>query len=266
VLEFDEYNQGTTTPGGDRDQVGAGHIIDISDETKPRVIANLRLAINQPAEHAKATADGDPGTNNPAQGYAAHYCNIPTEVDPKIVACSFIASGLRVFDISDLTHPKEIAYYVAPPAPRSENGFFASDFAMSKPAFVPERREIWWTDGTSGFYVLRVDPSVWDAAVNAAAPGACTARTRSKRLSVRRGVTTAVRVRLTRRGRNVRRARVTLRGPGFSKRARTNSSGLASFRVRARRTGRATVSAPLCGGSLRASARRVRRTGARFTG
>jgi hypothetical protein len=246
--------------------VGAGHIIDISDETKPRVIANLRLAINQPAEHAAATAAGDPGTNNPAQGYAAHYCNIPTTVDPKIVACSFIASGLRVFDISNLTHPKEIAYYVAPPAPRSENGFFASDFAMSKPAFVPERREIWWTDGTSGFYVLRVDPSVWDAAVNAAAPGACKAGTRSRRLSVRRGVTTSVHVRLTRRGHNVRRVLIRLRGPGFSKRARTNSAGLASFRVRARRTGRATVSATLCGGALRVSARRVRRVGARFTG
>jgi hypothetical protein len=267
VLEFDEYNQGTTTIGGDRDQVGAGHIVDIGDETKPRVIANLRLAINQPAEHAAATAAGDPGTNNPAQGYAAHYCNMPTQVDPTIVACSFIASGLRVFDISDLTHPKEIAYYVAPPAPRSENGFMNSNFAMSKPAFVPERREIWWTDGTSGFYVLRVDASVWDAAnAGASGPAACTARTRSRKVGVRRGVTTSVHVRLTRRGRSVRRATVSLRGPGFSKRARTNSAGRAAFRVRARRTGRATVSAALCGGRLSASARRVRRAGARFTG
>jgi hypothetical protein len=32
---------------------------------------------------------------------------------------------------------------------------------MSKPAFVPDRREIWYTDGTSGFYALRVDKSVW---------------------------------------------------------------------------------------------------------
>jgi hypothetical protein len=51
VLEFDEYTQGTTSPGGDRDVVGAGRIIDISDETKPHVVSNLRLAINQPAAH-----------------------------------------------------------------------------------------------------------------------------------------------------------------------------------------------------------------------
>jgi hypothetical protein len=161
VLEFDEYNQGTLSPTGDRDVVGAGRIIDISDETKPYVVSNLRLQINQPAEHKAATAANDPGTGNPAQGYAAHYCNIPTSLDPKIVACSFIASGLRIFDIRDLVHPKEIGYFVAPPQPRSENGYMASDFAMSKPAFAPERREVWFSDGTSGFYVLRVDKSVW---------------------------------------------------------------------------------------------------------
>ncbi len=161
LLEFDEYNQATLSPTGDPDMVGAARIIDISDETKPFIVSNIRLAIDQPAAHAAATAAGDPGTKNPAQGYAAHYCNVPTEVDPKIVACSFIASGLRLFDISDLVHPKEIGYYVAPPAPRSENGYMASDFAMSKPAFAPERHEVWFTDGTSGFYVLRVADSVW---------------------------------------------------------------------------------------------------------
>ena len=124
------------------------------------MVSNLRLAIDQPAEHAAAYAAGDPGTSSGAQGYAAHYCSIPTDVDPKVVACSFIASGLRVFDIGDLVHPKEIAYYVAPPQPRSENGYYPSDFAMSKPAFGPDR-QIWFTDGTSGFYVLQVDKSVW---------------------------------------------------------------------------------------------------------
>ena len=66
-----------------------------------------------------------------------------------------------MFDISDVAHPREIGYYVAPPKPRSENGYTESDFAMSQPAFAPERREVWWSDGTSGFYVLRVDKSVW---------------------------------------------------------------------------------------------------------
>jgi hypothetical protein len=66
-----------------------------------------------------------------------------------------------VFDITDLLHPKEIGYYVAPTRPRAENGFMASDFAMSKPVIVPDRREVWYTDGTTGFYVLRVAREAW---------------------------------------------------------------------------------------------------------
>ncbi|HKO28232.1 MAG TPA: hypothetical protein VJU80_12300 [Solirubrobacteraceae bacterium] len=160
LLEIDEYNQATLNPSGDPNVVGAARIIDISNERRPRIVSDLRLAIDQHAAHAAATKAGDPGTGNPAQGYAAHYCNIPTSRNPKVVACSFIASGLRVFDISRLRHPKEVAYYVAPPKKRSENGATDSDFAMSKPAFGPHR-QIWWTDGTSGFYVLRVAKRAW---------------------------------------------------------------------------------------------------------
>jgi hypothetical protein len=165
VLEFDEYNA-STLGSGSPDAVGAARIIDISDETAPRIIANIRLQIDQPTEHAEF--GGDPGADGSihggAQGYAAHYCNIPTRVDPKIVACSFIASGLRIFDISDLTAPREIGYFVAPTQARAENGGNASDFAMSQPAFDTARHEIWFTDGTSGFYALRVTNGVWPEA------------------------------------------------------------------------------------------------------
>jgi hypothetical protein len=168
VLEFDEYTQGTTGVG-DTNAVGAARIIDIADERAPRVVANLRLQINQPADHAAAS--GDPGALSPVQGYAAHYCSLSSEVDPTVVACSFITSGLRVFDISDLLHPKEIAYYVAPTQPRAENEFMASDFAMSKPVIVPSRLEVWYTDGATGFNVLRVAPSVWPGSPGAGGAG-----------------------------------------------------------------------------------------------
>jgi hypothetical protein len=159
VLEFDEYNQATLNFGGDPDMVGAGRIIDIANEKAPQIVGNIRLQIHQPAEHKQYGSD--PGANGQiqggAQGYAAHYCNIPTRVDPKIVACSMISSGLRLFDISDLAHPKEIGYFVAPTKAKPENGYNASDFSMSQPAFVPQRHEVWFTDGPSGFYALRVD-------------------------------------------------------------------------------------------------------------
>ena len=269
VLEFDEYTAGTLNPsGGDSNAVGAGRIIDISDETKPRVIANLRLQINQPKEHQEASDAGDPGTGNPAQGYAAHYCNIPTRVDPQVVACSFIASGLRVFDISDLTKPKEIAYFVAPPVQRIENGGTDSNFAMSEPTIVAERREVWYTDGESGFYVLRVDKRAWPAAAKPPSGGACTARTKARKVKVHRARRTIVKAELTKAGKSVRGATIRLKGPGFKRHGKTDKRGRVTFHVKPRRDGRATVSTKLCGGRLKVTASRVavHRSPARFTG
>src|SRR5215204_1639960 len=158
LIETDEYTAGTSG-GGNPDDVGAARIIDISDERHPWVVSNLRLQVNQPSDHA--AAKNDPGANSPVQGYAAHYCDVPTSRDPKVVACSFIVSGLRVFDISNLSKPKEIAYHVAPTRPRAENGYMQSAFAMSKPAFAPRRREVWYSDGATGFNVVRVRREVW---------------------------------------------------------------------------------------------------------
>ncbi|MEK6805036.1 MAG: hypothetical protein AABY95_00110 [Pseudomonadota bacterium] len=154
LVEIDEY--------GREGEVGAARIIDIGDETKPVVISDLRLAVHNP-ENFDAIAT-DPGADGVGQGYAGHYCNVPTRVNPTIVACSMIVSGLRVFDIRDLKNPKEVAYFNAPVQPRA-NPFppyiEASNFAMSSPAFVPERKEIWYTDGNNGFFALRVTNGAW---------------------------------------------------------------------------------------------------------
>ena len=73
----------------------------------------------------------------PAFNYAAHYCGVPRQVDPEIVACSFINSGLRVFNIQDPLHPREVAYFISPPKQGTLGGLDAGDFAMSQPAFDP---------------------------------------------------------------------------------------------------------------------------------
>jgi hypothetical protein len=177
LLEFDEFGFrfGALPPG---DTVGAARIIDISDETHPKVVSDLRLAVNQPAAHR--AADGDPSALPlPQTTYAAHYCAIPREVDPEIAACSFINSGLRIFNIQDPSHPREVAYYISPPhVPGGVGNLGASDFAMSQPAFDPATREVWYTDATSGFYSLKLDPAVWPdpTSVPSSAP-ACPAAT-----------------------------------------------------------------------------------------
>lgn len=163
VMEVDEYSGGNGGPlpvGIHGPVVGAARIIDISDETKPKVVSNLRLAVHNMAN--RAAIANDPGAQNPTGGYAGHYCNIPTRVNPTIVACSMILSGLRVFDIRDPANPVEVAYFNAPVKPRSLTlPAPASNWAMSSPSFVPERKEIWYTDGFQGFYVVRVTNNAW---------------------------------------------------------------------------------------------------------
>ena len=144
LLEIDEFGSG--------DNIGAARIIDISDEKNPFVVSNLRLAVNEGGETE------DPGDNLPFQGYQGHYCTLPSRVDPYIVACSFIMSGLRVFDIRDLEHPREIAYFNEPLMPGEDEAYpiKGGAFAMAAPAYDPESGDIWYTDGNTGFFVVRL--------------------------------------------------------------------------------------------------------------
>jgi hypothetical protein len=166
LMEVDEF--------GSCEEVGAARIIDINDETNPFVLSNLRLEVHDPANF-DAVCD-DPGTQTPIiQGYGAHYCHIPTRVDPTIVACSMIVSGLRIFDISDVANPVEVAYFNAPVQPRDAFGtpltggaLQASNWAMSSPAFAPERNEVWYTDAFQGFFAVRLTNDVWPEAPLAA--------------------------------------------------------------------------------------------------
>ena len=217
IIEIDEFSSeanGDYSTAGNGPRVGAARIIDISDEKAPKVISDMRLEVHQP-EH-RAEIAGDPGATSFVQGYAGHYCNVPTTEDPTIVACSFILSGLRVFDISDRFHPKEVAYFVAPPAAspvRAER----TDYAMSKPAFDVARRVIWYSDGNSGLYGIRLTNNAWPKSKPRTTTGhTCRSRrgrwmTKLRRLRSAKVTVGGRRVKVLRGGKRLR-ARVNLRG------------------------------------------------------
>ena len=173
LVEIDEFSsqEGDDGVAGNGPKVGAGRIIDIADEKAPKVVSNLRLAVHQ--RENRAAIANDPGASSPLQGYAGHYCNVPRREEPEIVACSMIASGLRVFDIRDPLHPKEMAYFVAPNN-RSSTAGPPSNYAMSSPEFVPERSEVWYTDGNSGFYNVKLAGWPFGADPAGVASGDCT--------------------------------------------------------------------------------------------
>ena len=161
VLESDEFGP------------GAARLIDISNEKKPFVISNLRLQVHQAdIRKANPSMEDDPGVNTPlsfAQDYTGHFCNVPTRVDPPIVACGMSVSGLRIFNILDPYHPYEAAYFTAPVQKRVEPE--GSNWAYSMPAFVPERKEVWYSEAYTGFYAVKITNGAWpDAKAAPSAP------------------------------------------------------------------------------------------------
>ena len=171
LIEMDEF--AATSEGSPfEDLVGAARIIDIADETKPRVVSNIRLDVHTRSKRAALTGDENFSGRGDFQGYAGHYCGVPQREEPGIVACTFIESGLRIFDIRDPLNPKEIAYHNEPFEPTYPDDELPTSYAMSSVAFVPERSEIWYSDGNSGFIAVRVTNDVWPFPTAQPAPGA----------------------------------------------------------------------------------------------
>jgi hypothetical protein len=89
---------------------GFAKIIDISDEKNPKEVAKLMLQVHDPANCVTTL----PEALNPVFVYDSHYCNVDDPHNAKVLACSYFEAGLRVFDIHDPYHPREIAYFKAP--------------------------------------------------------------------------------------------------------------------------------------------------------
>jgi LVIVD repeat len=109
---------------------GYPQIIDLTDEANPKIVARLRLEIDLPANCSALLAETPPdppgtapGTNLPAisgtTNYSEERCVFDNATDARVMACSFQNGGLRVFDIHDPLHAREIAYW-KPGAPRTK--------------------------------------------------------------------------------------------------------------------------------------------------
>jgi hypothetical protein len=150
---------------------GYPQIVDITDETKPRLVSKLRLEVNDPAR-CRALLTDPPDTGGGSPVYNAERCNVDRASNPNMLVCGFQNAGLRVFDIRDLSRPKEIAYF-KPPAVRKAflpgSGSWTqavdrtydkiSGFARFKkvPANGTRGREmqIWFVSDGNGFQVVR---------------------------------------------------------------------------------------------------------------
>ncbi|HSV39777.1 MAG TPA: hypothetical protein VLI04_13550 [Nocardioidaceae bacterium] len=164
LLEMDEYANYTADLDvllglgfSASSAVGAARLINVDNPQRPFVTSNLRLAVNNYA--GRLASQNDPGARLPIQGYTGHYCSAPKRVNPKLVACSFVASGLRIFNIENPARPREVAYFNMP-RPANADPFHQGAWAMSAPTWDLARRLVYFTDANSGLYAVRLTNGV----------------------------------------------------------------------------------------------------------
>jgi LVIVD repeat len=154
---------------------GYPNIIDITDERNPKIIAQLKLEVSDNA-NCELLLNDPPEVGGGIPGYHQERCVADRANNPTMLACAFQHAGLRVFDVRDLSRPKEIAYY-KPPAmrtaflPGSASWGPGVDRTMDRiagyprfvkiPANEKHGRElhIWFVSADNGFQIVRFTDS-----------------------------------------------------------------------------------------------------------
>lgn len=101
------------------DEGGSGGVklLDATEPATPRWRTSAKLAINLPENMDRWASSS---AANGAFGYDAHYCTVDRPENPRAMACGWIQSGIRVFDVTDPDRFREIAYF-NPPAQTGKN-------------------------------------------------------------------------------------------------------------------------------------------------
>ena len=114
---------------------GHARIIDLSDERHPKVVSQL-ITENQ-------VANG---------GGSFHYCTPDRQEDPTVMGCTSWQGngGFRVYDVRDVRHPREIAYYSIP-----------GNNSGSPAYFYPATGRALYADERDGLTMVQFSKGVW---------------------------------------------------------------------------------------------------------
>jgi hypothetical protein len=148
---------------------GFPRIIDIADETNPKVISKLMLETHDPANCSVVIND----VNGQAIfSYDSHYCYVDDEENTTAVACGYFNSGIRVFDVRDPLRPREIAYFNPRAAWEKQNalpgsnhiGLKNADWCSAQVRFhrtADGGGQLWTTCQDNGFLILKFTNGAW---------------------------------------------------------------------------------------------------------
>lgn len=156
-------------------------IVDISDETNPTLVSRLALEIHHPKSCVLTLPDI---VGLSVFTYGSHYCSVDNKQNATTLACGYFNSGIRVFDIRDATHPREIAYYnpagTTTPSPGSNhigplvpNNWVAGgpDWCSAQVHLDATNGTVWTTCQDNGLLMLKFTNGVWPFPESSTPPG-----------------------------------------------------------------------------------------------
>ena len=139
--------------GSKREPLNYAVIVDIADETKPRIIS--WLPVPEPPEGSPYASFHDkPGRFGPHnQHHSQHHPHLLD--DPNKVYLAYFNAGLRIYDISNEYRPYETGYFISPD-PTERLGPMPSELVTQcEEVLVDSRGYIYTTDKNWGVHVFR---------------------------------------------------------------------------------------------------------------
>jgi hypothetical protein len=133
-------------------------VVDVADETRPRVIATCPVPEPSPglgfANYFEKGGRFGPHNQHQRQGH-------PDLADlGDTVVTTYFNAGLRAYDLADPYRPREIGWFV-PEDPRQRRGTLPADLVTQfEDVLVDARGYVYCTDKNHGLFVLRLDPEV----------------------------------------------------------------------------------------------------------
>jgi hypothetical protein len=147
-------------------------IIDISDETKPKLVTDLALETHDLRNCSKVMPDT---VGEGIFTYGTHICSVDSRENATALACAYFQSGIRVFDIRNPAAPKEIAYFNPSPAVEAKTSALQPQPSRVNSCAAPmgfdfERKVLTTMCQRSGALVLKFENGVWPLPESTPAP------------------------------------------------------------------------------------------------
>jgi hypothetical protein len=158
VLHSEESIVGPTAKGcvsADTNPFGGAAqpwLSDVTDPTHPRMrVSQMTLAINDPTNCGAEVADGEDAS--------VHYHDVDNQARTTFVMASMWNAGLRVFDVRQPLHPKEVAYF-NPGMFETPSDSGLLDKAWGHVHYDQRTGYIWFATQSGGFWVVELEPQV----------------------------------------------------------------------------------------------------------